>query len=267
MKQLHIFFNALAFLTRIQVPSWVAFNQSNLQASARYFPLIGFIIGGLSAAVFYLSAMGVGNHIAVLLSMVFSIYLTGAFHEDGWADCCDAFGGGYDKAQILSIMKDSRLGTYGVIGLILLLAIKYQSLAQLAQLDVRYVVIAYILAHTLSRFWAVSIMYAHTYVQDIDKSKSKPLANRMHLKDMLLSILIAILAIGSIAILFKTHIPNTLLWPTGLALFTSLCAKLYLAHYYRRQIGGYTGDCLGAIQQLSETVIYLAMVLGFTILT
>lgn len=266
MRQLHIFFNALVFLTRLRVPNWVAFSQANLQASARYFPFIGFIIGGLSAGVFYLGEMGFGSHVAVLLSMAFSIYLTGAFHEDGWADCCDAFGGGYGKTQILSIMKDSRLGTYGVIGLILLLGIKYQTLVHLSQLDTSYVLVAYVLAHTISRFWAVSLMYTQTYVQDIDKSKSKPLVDSMHFKDVLLSIFIAILAIGAIAILVKAYLPNEMLWPIGLALLASLLAKLYLANYYKRQIGGYTGDCLGAVQQLSEVAFYLGLVLTLTVI-
>ena len=272
MKELHIFLNALVFLTRIRVPSWVVFSQTNLQAAARYFPFIGFIVGALSAGVFYLSLIIFGSHLAVLLSMVFSIYLTGAFHEDGWADSCDAFGGGYHKEQILTIMKDSRLGTYGVVGLILLLAAKYQALVQLAQLDAMYVVIAYVLAHTISRFWAVSLIYTHDYVQDIDKSKSKPLANSMRLKDVLLSILISSLALGAAAALLNaympsTYIPHRLLWPIGIGLLASLLAKLYLANYYKRQIGGYTGDCLGAVQQFSEVVFYLGIILGFSVIT
>ena len=121
-SELQLFLAAVMFYTRIPVSQNVGYSEVSLQKSIRYFPLIGWIVGGLSALLFLgLSLLPLPTTVVVLLSMVASIWVTGAFHEDGFADVCDGFGGGWTKEKILAIMKDSRLGTYGAIGLFLLL--------------------------------------------------------------------------------------------------------------------------------------------------
>lgn len=167
------------FFTRIPVPANIDHNNDMLQQSARYFSWVGIVVGTISAAIFYLALKIFSPSLAIVFSMLASIWTTGAFHEDGFADCCDAFGGGWTKEKILLIMKDSRLGTFGVVGLIAILGVKFIALQDLCkQLPAGQVFMVIIAAHSFSRLMAVSIMQQYAYVQDIDASKSKPLANR-----------------------------------------------------------------------------------------
>ena len=121
--EIRLFFTALMFFTRLPCPAWVGYSESYLNHSARYFPLVGVIVGGIGGLTFWLAQLIWPPSIAVLLSMLATIAVTGAFHEDGLADSCDGFGGGWGKEQVLAIMKDSRLGTFGAIGLGLILAL------------------------------------------------------------------------------------------------------------------------------------------------
>ncbi len=119
------------FYTRIPCPKNIDHNPDYLNKASRYFPLIGWIVGGISFLVYYLSAVLFTNEIAVILALIAGILTTGAFHEDGFADVCDGFGGGWTKEKILMIMKDSAIGAYGAIGVVLLFLLKFQSLIQL----------------------------------------------------------------------------------------------------------------------------------------
>ena len=122
MKQeLRIFFTAIMFYTRIPCPIWVDHSQEYLNKATRYFPLIGWIVGAVNVLIIYVCSFIFPTSICVIMALVASVLITGAFHEDGYADLCDGFGGGWTKPQILEIMKDSRVGTYAVVGLILLI--------------------------------------------------------------------------------------------------------------------------------------------------
>src|SRR5436190_7873550 len=129
-KELHIFFTALLFYTRIPCPKNIDHNPDYLNKTSRYFPLVGWIVGGITFVVYYLSAFIFTIEIAVILSIIAGILITGAFHEDGFADVCDGFGGGWTKEKILLIMKDSSIGAYGAIGLVLLFLLKFQSMSE-----------------------------------------------------------------------------------------------------------------------------------------
>ena len=127
-KEWRYFLLAAGFFTRIPVPQQADFEEQELNEASKYFPLIGIIVGFVGASIYLLSAIFVPQSIAVLFSMLATIYLTGAFHEDGLADSADGMGGGWDRQQILTIMKDSRLGTYGAIALFSALLAKYHLL-------------------------------------------------------------------------------------------------------------------------------------------
>ena len=129
-KELHIFFTALLFYTRIPCPKNIDHNPDYLNKASRYFPLVGWIVGGISFSVYYLSSFLFPSQIAIVLSIIAGILVTGAFHEDGFADVCDGFGGGWTKEKILLIMKDSSIGAYGAIGLVLLFLLKFQSMSE-----------------------------------------------------------------------------------------------------------------------------------------
>lgn len=249
-RQLHIFLTAVMFYTRIPCPSWVDHDAELLNKATMYFPLIGYIVAGIGALVLYVGSMVLPISIAILLSMIATILLTGAFHEDGFADVCDAFGGGWTKDKILEIMKDSRLGTYGVIGLILMLGLKYSAVSSF---EGRWLFTSMILAHPLSRYVAVMIIATMNYVRENDDSKAKPVAKV--LSNVELSIA-GIFAFVPYILLILSH-PNT--WLISLVVFPLMAVLIYLRGYFAKWIGGYTGDCLGATQQVSEVVIYLTL--------
>jgi len=238
--EINLFFNALVFFTRIPAPKGVVFSESNQNLASRYFPLIGLLIGSVCAFIYLVSSHIFPSSIALLLSMATSLLLTGAFHEDGLADSADGFGGGWTKKQILQIMKDSRIGTYGTVTVITALALKYNALAAIAQ-----PALIMVLGHSLSRLAAVFLIYKDQYVRDDDQAKAKPLANSIDLRSL------GIAALPPIAVLLMMDLTAWLVL-APVALTVVLCSR-----YFNQRIGGYTGDCLGACQQLSELTIYL----------
>lgn len=244
-NQLHIFLNAVMFFTRIPVPKWTRYNADLLHQSAMYFPLIGLLVGAFSAAVYVAAALVLPLSLAVLLSMAASILLTGGFHEDGLADTCDGFGGGWRRDDILRIMRDSRLGTFGALGLLLAISTKWASLLAMPAEKLPFILIA---GHGFSRLAATSLIRYGSYAREDDDSKSKPLATEMTSARWLVAVAFGL-------------IPLMLLTPayTALALLPLLPFTLWLYRYFRRWIDGYTGDCLGATQQLTEVLYYLSL--------
>ncbi|MBI3052601.1 MAG: adenosylcobinamide-GDP ribazoletransferase, partial [Betaproteobacteria bacterium] len=127
--QLRLVLTAIQYFTRLPVPRWVGYSERQLNDASRYFPLVGILVGLFTGVVFVLTLRVFPQPIAVLLAMLSGILLTGGFHEDGLTDTCDGFGGGRDRPQILAIMKDSRVGSYGVLGLAFALLLKLSALA------------------------------------------------------------------------------------------------------------------------------------------
>ena len=210
--------------------------------------------------------------LSIAFSMLATILLTGSFHEDGLADCCDAFGGGWTPEKILTIMKDSRLGTYGVVGLITVLCFKFLLLLEMVNyFPATTVAMILVAGHSSSRFFATTIMQQLPYVQDIDSSKSKPLADRRLTKmEQLISVTgagLPLLLLYSGDYLNPTILKftNTLMNPTVyfllIALIPPLIARFFAARFFKKWIGGYTGDCLGAAQQICEIAFYIGCLL------
>lgn len=245
-REIHIFFTALMFFTRIPCPKWVNHDPRYLQLSSRYFSLIGIIVGFLGGLIFYISNLLFTVEISLLFSMFSTIYITGAFHEDGFADVCDGFGGGWTKEKILRIMKDSRLGTYGTIGIILILSIKF---AALRELPIQYLPLILVAGHSLSRFIATTLIYTHPYVRDTEDSKAKPAAKNMTPFQLIISFVFGILPL---IFFFNPYI--------FLVIIPMYLSKVFLGIKFKKWIGGQTGDCAGAVQQLSEVVFYLTLV-------
>lgn len=248
--ELHIFFTALMFYTRIPCPAFTDHSEEYLNKATRYFPLIGWIIASGATATIYAFQFVLPLHISVILSLATTVLITGSFHEDGFADVCDGFGGGWTKEKILDIMKDSRVGTYGVVALIILISLKLTATIELLQLDLLFGLKTILLAHVLSRFTAETIIFTHQYSREDATSKVKPLAKRLSLKNFIISILFTIPAF----LLFETPWVVVVFIPVYLM-------KIYLARYFTKWIDGYTGDCLGATQQITEVVIYLSMLI------
>ncbi len=248
-QQIHIFLTAVMFYTRIPIPSWVDHHPDYLNKASIYFPVIGWMVGGYTALIYFCCQLFFPVELAILLSMAASILMTGAFHEDGFADVCDGFGGGWTKEKILTIMKDSRVGAFGALGMIVLLLIKFFALKTLAQ-DLKIIPVI-IIAHTLSRYTALTFIFTHEYVRENEDSKAKPVAKKLAKWELL------------VATIFG-QLPLLLLypqWSVFWVLVPLLILKQYLAWYFTKWIGGYTGDCLGATQQLAEIIIYLFFII------
>jgi len=237
-----LFLTALMFFTRIPVPRSLPYSEDLLNASSRYFPLVGTVVGAVASGVFWLAACVLPAPVAILLSMLTSILITGGFHEDGLADACDGFGGGWNAERILEIMKDSRIGAFGAMGLVMALLLKFTCLTYLPLPWLPLLIIA---GHTLSRWMAVTFLYTHTYVREA--GKAKPLATRMSFSSLLFTSGLGILPLA----FFGNGWPLLLILPL-------IALKWGLGLYFRRWIGGYTGDCLGAAQQIGEIVFYLS---------
>ena len=181
------------------------------------------------------------QNVAVLISIAISLLLTGCFHEDGLADTCDGLGGGWTREQKLSIMKDSRIGTYGAAALWVSLTLKFVVLSQLIN-----PVLALLVAHPLSRIIPTVFIAAMSYVSDVDTSKAKPLAESGSGADTAIAIIT-----GLIALMFINN--------PFIILFVLLVLAGVAYVFLKRQIGGFTGDALGAVQQVSELAIYLSL--------
>lgn len=243
------FFSGLSFYTRIPCPKSVVYKPESLNKSRKYLALIGLLVGLVAAIVYLLSAMLFPVTVSVFLSMIATIYLTGAFHEDGFADSCDGFGGGWEAAQILSIMKDSRVGTYGVVGLMLVLGLKFLVLVSLAERSTELLLFALLSGHSFSRLMASWLMQKYNYVSSVETSKSINVTSvRLSRNEMLASAIPAVLII-------------ILAWQINflIAVMVAWFMTFLLGRYFERRIGGYTGDCLGAVQQVSEVLFYLAI--------
>ena len=249
LHQLRLFFIALQFFTRIPIPYWVGFDVAWLQQSSRYFPAVGWVVGGVVSGVYVIASHWWPAAVAVVLSMVAGIWLTGAFHEDGFADVCDGFGGGMTPERVLEIMTDSRIGAYGTIGICLLLLLKF---VLLVSLPLVLVVPALLIAHPLSRLLSCSLIWLLDYAKL--EGKAKPLAQHMSSNEFGIACLSVLLPLVGILwwhpIMMDRLIPALVLMPM---------AAFWFARLFVRRIGGYTGDCLGAVQQLTEVVFYLGL--------
>ena len=246
LRQLNLFFVATGFFTRLPTPSWVIADDNELKKSSRYFGLVGLLIGLICALVYWFTQQWLPTSVAVLLAMVAGVLVTGGFHEDGLADTADGFLGGKTFEDKLRIMKDNHLGSYGAIVLALILLLRWQLLVELALFSPWAAITGFIVAHTLSRVLAASLIFSVKYVTDLELEEGKRLSHDQSLNDLF------ILLASGIFVLF---------WLNGLAafvLFISLWAlRFCLCKYFRSQIGGYTGDTLDAAQQVSEIMCYL----------
>lgn len=248
LHESRLFFTALQFFTRVPVPRWVGFAPEWLNHCTRYYPLVGLLVGAAAALVHGLAVQVWPAAVAVLLSTAASIYLTGAFHEDGFADVCDGFGGGLSRERVFEIMKDSRIGAYGTVGILLLLAVKCVSLASLP--GVAAAVGALLAGHTVSRVCSAALIRFMDYAKE--EGKAKPLGHRMSGNEF------AIAAATGLAVVLAVGMAGCLPWRALLAgVVAAVLASVWLARLFARRVGGYTGDCLGAVQQLSEAGFYL----------
>ncbi len=238
---------AFGLLTRLPLPrAMIPDEPADPAAAVWAYPVAGAVVGGLSAIAYGLAAwIGLPPGLAGVIAIAVLVLTTGALHEDGLADAADGFGGGRDREAKLAIMRDSRIGSYGVIALILLFALRLGALAALA--DWGAVAAALIAAGALSRGALPPLMHLmpHARADGLSVSVGRP-DGRPVAEALAAAILLAFLVLspgGALAAILVV------------ALSTILCA--WIAH---RQIGGQTGDVLGATAMLAEAAVLLALV-------
>ena len=263
------------FFTRIPITgalaAWVGYSPAMLRASAGHFPGVGVLVGGLVAAftaglLMLLPATGSAPLVAAALGTVLSVLLTGAFHEDGLADVADGLGGSYDRNRSLEIMKDSRVGAFGAIAVVLALLSKVVLLGLLGDVSAPLMVLALFVAHVVSRTWPLLTIRLLAHVGDAAGSKSKPLADQISLAALGTGFTWCFMALaftvyGQAATDFVSLDVSgaDLLQALANALVASLLAWVWITRWFARRLGGFTGDCLGATQQVCELAFYLGL--------
>ena len=242
--EVNLFFLALGYFSRIPMPKWVVYSTENLNHASRYFTLVGWLLGLYVGGIYYLSHQFFSINISIWLCILFSLLLTGAFHEDGLADTADGLGGGFTREKKLAIMKDSRIGTYGACALLMALLGKFILLQELHN-----IILSLAISYALSRMLAVSLLFTMNIASDPDTEKTKPMAQTQSLTDKW------VLLLSAIPIIFLVDFKTLLLLAIVLIGIHQI-AKLYFNHH----LNGITGDCLGATQQISEICIYLLLI-------
>ena len=237
------------------MPKSVTYSAEKLNQASRYFSLVGICLALILSVFTYAFSDVFPSMVMVLLLMTLSLLLSGAFHEDGLADMADGIGGGFTVSKRLEIMKDSRLGTYGTVTLATVLALKASLLFTLFELFINnqqdFVSFSFVLltGYATSRAVAGSLIYDMNYVSEDATSKSKPLANKQSDSELAL-----LLAIGILPLLYFSF------YAVLTCLLVLIVFRILFKSWLNKRLSGYTGDCLGAAQQLAEILIYLVLV-------
>lgn len=247
---------AIVFLTRWPIEIKQKVEDQTLNLATGYFALVGLLVAFVSASAFVLAQLGLPSSVAVVIAMMASVLFTGAFHEDGLADTADGLGGGWTVETKLNIMKDSRIGTYGSCALLLVLLLKYQLLLALSLSSIQLVVVSLFIAHSFSRALAVSVIASLDYVQLDKESKTKPVAQS--LSSVSKRVLVLTLAILFSSVWLMGFLTLGQIFVLAIA---ALVLRWLLIKFIDRQLGGYTGDVLGAFQQIFEVSIYATVLI------
>ena len=247
-REIKIFLTALTFFTRLPCPSFY-FKDEYLTSCCRYFSLVGIIVGSITYLALALAIEYFSPTTAIVFSLCVSVFVTGAFHEDGLADMADGLGGGWTLEKKLAIMKDSRIGTYGTVSLILLFIFKVSLLSEILNLTQEKIWFVLLISiHSLSRVASGSLILLMPYVQETDISKSKPVVH-MNWRSFLF---MAFIGIGPLILLPTQYLA---------ALLPLAFATLFFKWFFKKQIGGITGDCLGGCQQVCELICMAAFII------
>jgi adenosylcobinamide-GDP ribazoletransferase len=249
LHELRLFAIAVQFLTRLPIPQWVGFEPQWLSSCARHFPLVGCLVASVGAVVWLAAHALFTPLVAAWLSIAATVYVTGGFHEDGWADTCDGLGGAVSKERALEIMKDSRIGAYGAMGLVLMLSLKAATLSALSPV---HGLMALLLAHSASRSAVVGLIRILAYAGDADHAKAKPLAQKVSSKTWRMAVLWSVLlGLGLVVCRPQSWIAICL------SAIITLLLTTWCAHRLQKRLGGFVGDTLGAAQQLLEVGVLL----------
>ena len=262
MQAIRHYLLAVQFFTRIPVSGrladWVGYSPAMLRASAAHFPGVGWLVAVIAVASFGAISYLLGPQqtftplVAAVLSTIVTVMATGGFHEDGLADVADGLGGGYQRERVLEIMKDSRIGAFGAMALVLAFTAKFALLAQLGSQGLAIALWSLLGGHVVSRFWPLIAVRTLPHVGDTATSKSKPLADQITMGALITALLWCVIPVLLVAL--------ALGWQAALAAI--VCSGIgagWMLWRFNKRLQGFTGDCLGTIQQVSEIAFYLGV--------
>ena len=244
---------ALIFFTRL--PFWRIYQPpaQSYKAVVEFWPLVGWLTGSVMAAILYFGPMAMPHALAVAAAIVARLLMTGALHEDGLADFCDGFGGGNTRQRILDIMKDSRIGTYGVIALILYMGTLFICLYSLPPASAALLVLA---GDPFAKMLAGQVVQMMPYARTESEAKARVVYRKVSIA-------------GGIALAFQGLLPSLPLLLYGgmggriqLLLFIPCLVMYFLYLKIWHTLKGYTGDCCGAMFLLVELSVYLTAIVG-----
>jgi adenosylcobinamide-GDP ribazoletransferase len=239
-----LFLIAVQFLTRLPAPRDLETNEEELGRAAMFFPLVGMLVGGGGALLHVALLHLLPPSTCVLLVLVYASFITNAFHEDGLADAVDGFGGGWTRERVLEIMRDSRIGTFGALALIFLVLAKYNFLSALEPSRVwRWLIVA----HTAARWTTLPLCLWLPYARA--EGQGKLVAQRVGYRGVVVATLTLLAALALLPVR-----------AAAVAVAVAVAVVIASGWYYRRRLGGITGDCLGATNQVTEVVLYLVAV-------
>jgi len=231
---------AFQFLTRIPLPS-PRYETDSLARAVKFFPLVGLVVGSGAALLHGLLIPHLSRSLVALVLIVYLVLITGCLHEDGLADAADGFGGGRNKEQILVILKDSRIGSYGATALIVSLLSRY---LLLASLPLEHFAAYVISAHVLSRWSSLPLSYFLAPAREKD-------GQGFRIAQLTSASSLAIGSIFSFAVVFFA-----LRWAAAPLILVAVLTVVLSGWLYYRKIGGVTGDCFGATNQFVEIAVY-----------
>ena len=240
---------ALIFFTRL--PFWRLHQppKACYETVVEHWPLVGWLTGGVMAATLYGASMVLPYQVAVLVAIVMRLLLTGALHEDGLADFLDGFGGGGNNRQrILDIMKDSHIGTYGVIGLVLYLLLLFFCLSSMSP---EMAALAILAADPYAKMLTAQLVSMMPYARREEEAKAKVIYRKITL-------------VSGISLAVQGLLPiGLLVWYMGIAwetpIFIPALVMYFLYLLIWRRLHGYTGDCCGAVCLMVELSVYLTL--------
>lgn len=240
---------ALIFFTRL--PFWRLYQppKACYETVVEHWPLVGWLTGGVMAATLYGASMVLPYQVAVLVAIVMRLLLTGALHEDGLADFLDGFGGGGSNRQrILDIMKDSHIGTYGVIGLVLYLLLLFFCLSSMS---LEMAALAILAADPYAKMLTAQLVSMMPYARREEEAKAKVIYRKITLVSGVSLAVQGLLPIG----LFVWYMG--IVWEALIFIPALVMYFLYLLIW--RRLHGYTGDCCGAVCLMVELSVYLTL--------
>jgi len=247
---------ALAYFTRIPDPFDAG--KPPVPGLSAHAPWVGWVVGVIAGSPLLAAPRWYPPLVAATLGLAFSVWITRALHEDGWADFCDGFGGATGHERTLAIMRDPHTGVFGTTGLIVVLLLRFSALAALAgslASSPWTLLLVVVSSHASSRFAAVSFMYTDRYASPGTPTRAGAMTARFDRTEIVFAALG-----GALPPLVLTFVFS---WAALVPLLAIGLARGMLGAMFRRRLGGYTGDCLGAVQQVSEVGFLLAAAIVF----